>query len=81
MSSEPIASKPVYGYLTDEDEDPVIGEEAVFAVKQVYSPCLTGNGPTKTACMLTKQQTPTPGVLGYRRTGYTHHYHPGYECK
>jgi len=31
--------------------------------------------------MLTEQEIPTPGTLEYRRTGSTHRYHPGYECK
>ena len=50
-------------------------------VRQIYSLCLAGNGPTKIARMLTEQQIPTPGTLEYRRTGSTRRYHPGYECK
>ena len=30
-------------------------------VKQIYSLCLAGNGPTKIARMLTEQNIPTPG--------------------
>ena len=81
MSGKPITSKPVYGYLMDEDENFIIDEEAAPVVRQIYSLCLAGNGPTKIARMLTEQQIPTPGTLEYRRTGHTHRYHPGYECK
>ena len=81
MSGKPITSKPVYGYLMDEDENFIIDEEAAPVIRQIYSLCLAGNGPTKIARMLTEQQIPTPGTLEYRRTGSTRRYHPGYECK
>ena len=81
MSGKPITSKPVYGYLMDEDENFIIDEEAAPVVRQIYSLCLAGNGPTKIARMLTEQQIPTPGTLEYRRTGSARRYHPGYECK
>ena len=81
MSGKPVTSKPVYGYLMDEDENFIIDEEAAPVVKQIYSLCLAGNGPTKIARMLTEQQIPTPGTLEYRHTGSTRRYHPGYECK
>ena len=53
MSGKPVTSKPVYGYLMDEDENFIIDEEAAPMVKQIYSLCLAGNGPTKIARMLT----------------------------
>ena len=81
MSGKPITSKPVYGYLMDEDENFIIDEEAAPVVRQIYSLCLAGNGPTKIARMLTEQQIPTPGTLEYQRTGSKRRYHPGYECK
>ena len=81
MSGKPVTSKPVYGYLMDEDENYIIDEEAAPVVRQIYQLCLAGNGPTKIARMLTEQQIPTPGTLEYRRTGSTRRYHPGYECK
>ena len=81
MSGKPVTSKPVYGYLMDEDENFIIDEEAAPVVKQIYSLCLAGNGPTKIARMLTEQEIPTPGTLEYRRTGRTRRYHPGFECK
>ena len=81
MSGKPITSKPVYGYLMGEDERFVIDEEAAPVVKQIYSLCLAGNGPTKIARMLTEQEIPTPGTLEYRRTGSTRRYYPDYPCK
>ena len=81
MSGKPVTSKPVYGYFMDEDENFIIDGEAAPVVRQIYSLCLAGNGPTKIARMLTEQEIPTPGTLEYRRTGSTRRYHPGYECK
>ena len=81
MSGKPVTSKPVYGYLMDEDENYLVDEETAPVVQQIYQLCLAGNGPTKIARMLTEQQIPTPGTLEYQRTGSTRRYHPGYECK
>ena len=81
MSGKPVTSKPVYGYVMDEDENFIIDEEAAPVVQQIYQLCLAGNGPTKIARMLTEQQILTPGTLEYQRTGSTRRYHPGYECK
>ena len=81
MSGKPVTSKPVYGYLMDEDENYIVDGETAPVVQQIYQLCLAGNGPTKIARMLTEQQIPTPGTLEYRRTGSTRRYHPGYECK
>ena len=71
MSGKPITSQPVYGYLKGEDGRFIIDEEAAPVVKQIFSLCLAGNGPTKIARMLTEQEIPTPGTLEYRRTGST----------
>ncbi len=81
MSGKPITSQPVYGYLKGEDGHFIIDEEAAPVVRQIFSLCLAGNGPTKIARMLTGQGIPTPGTLEYRRTGSTRRYHPGYECR
>ena len=64
MSGKPVTSKPVYGYVMDEDENFIIDEEAAPVVQQIYQLCLAGNGPTKIARMLTEQQIPTPGDAG-----------------
>ena len=81
MSGKPITSNPVYGYLKGEDGHFIIDEEAAPVVRQIYSLCLAGNGPTKIARMLTEQGIPTPGTLEYRRTGSTRRYYPEYPCK
>ena len=78
MSGKPITSQPVYGYLKGEDGRFIIDEEAAPVVKQIFSLCLAGNGPTKIARMLTEQEIPTPGTLEYRRTGSTRRYYPDY---
>ena len=61
MSGKPVTSKPVYGYVMDEDENFIIDEEAAPVVQQIYQLCLAGNGPTKIARMLTEQQNPDGG--------------------
>ena len=81
MSGKPTTTQPVYGYLMGEDERFIVDEEAAPVVRQIYSLCLAGNGPSKIARVLTEQGVPTPGTLEYRRTGSTRRYHPGYECK
>ena len=81
MSGKPVTSRPVYGYLMGEDERFIIDEEAAPIVRQIYSLCLAGNGPTKIARMLTEQQIPTPGTLDYMRTGNTNRYYPDYPYK
>ena len=78
MSGKPITSQPVYGYLKGEDGRFIIDEEAAPVVRQIFSLCLAGNGPTKIARMLSEQGIPTPGTLEYRRTGSTRRYYPDY---
>ena len=77
----PITSQPVYGYLKGPDGHFVVDPEAAPVVKQIFSLCLAGNGPTKIARMLTEQNIPTPGTMEYRRTGSTRRYYPDYPGK
>ena len=81
MSGKPLTSQPIYGYLKGEDGRFIIDEEAAPVVRQIYSLCLAGNGPTKIARVLTEQEIPTPGTLEYRRTGSTRRYYPDYPYK
>ena len=81
MSGVPITSQPVYGYLKGPDGHFIVDPEAAPVVKQIFSLCLAGNGPTKIARMLTEQNIPTPGTMEYRRTGSDRRYYPDYECK
>ena len=55
MSGKPITRKPVYGYLMAEDENFIIDEEAAPVVRQIYSLCLAGNGPTKICLLYTSR--------------------------
>ena len=80
-SGKPLTSQPVYGYLKGGDGRFIIDEEAAPVVRQIYSLCLAGNGPTKIARVLTEQEIPTPGTLEYRRTGSTRRYYPDYPYK
>ena len=81
MSGKPITSQPVYGYAKGGDGRFVIDEEAAPVVRQIFSLCLAGNGPTQIARKLTEQNIPTPGTLEYQRTGSTRRYYPDYPCK
>lgn len=81
MSGKPVTSRPVYGYLMGEDERFILDEAAAPVVRQIYSLCLAGNGPTKIARMLAEQQIPTPGTLDYMRTGNTNRYYPDFPYK
>ena len=58
MSGKPVTSKPVYGYVMDEDENFIIDEEAAPVVQQIYQLCLAGNGPTKIARNISGQAAP-----------------------
>lgn len=81
MSGKPLSSQAPYGYVKDENGMFVIDEETAPVVRQIFSLCLAGNGPTKIARMLTEQNIPTPGTVEYRRTGSTRRYYPDYPCR
>ena len=81
MSGKPLTSQPPYGYVKDENGMFVIDPETAPVVKQIFSLCLAGTGPTKIARMLTEQNIPTPGTMEYRRTGSTRRYYPDYPCQ
>ena len=81
MRGMPITSQPVYGYLKGPDGHFVVDPETAPVVKQIFSLCLAGNGPTKIARMLSEQNIPTPGTLEYQRTGSTRRYYPDYPCR
>ena len=81
MSGKPLTSQAPYGYVKDENGMFVIDEETAPVIRQIFSLCLAGNGPTKIARMLTEQNIPTPGTVEYRRTGSTRRYYPDYPCR
>ena len=69
MSGKPVTSKPVYGYLMDEDENYIVDEETAPVVRQIYQLCLAGNGPTKIARMLIGAANPHAGDAGIPQDG------------
>ena len=69
MSGKPVTSKPVYGYLMDEDENYLVDEETAPVVQQIYQLCLAGNGPTKIARMLYGAANPHAGDAGIPQDG------------
>lgn len=81
MSGKPLSSQAPYGYVKDENGMFVIDKETAPVVRQIFSLCLAGNGPTKIARVLTEQNIPTPGTMEYRRTGSTRRYYPDYPCR
>ena len=82
-NGEFVGNFTVFGYMRSPDDKHklIVDEEAAPVVKQIFSLCLAGNGPTKIARILTEQQIPTPGTLEYRRTGSTRRYYPDYPYK
>ena len=82
MSGKPVTSKPVYGYVMDEDENFNIDEEAAPG-GAADLPALPCRERPDQDCPYADGagKSPTPGTLEYQRTGSTRRYHPGYECK
>ena len=81
MSGKPLTSQPPYGYVKGPDGRFVIDAETAPVVKQIYSLCLAGYGPSQIARALTSQEIPTPGTIEYQRTGSERRYYPEHACK
>lgn len=81
MSGRPLTSHAPYGYIMGEDGRFVVDPETAPVVKQIFSLCVAGYGPTKIARMLCEQNIVTPGTLDYQRTGNTQRYYPDFPCK
>ena len=69
LSGKPITSQPVYGYLKGEDGRFIIDEEAAPVVKQIFSLCLAGNGPTKNRPYAHRAGNPHAGDAGIPQDG------------
>ena len=80
MSGKPVTSKPVYGYLMDEDENYLVDEETAPVVQQIYQLCLAGNGPTRLPYAV-GAANPHAGNAGIPQDGQHPPLPPGYECK
>ena len=76
MSGKPITSKPVYGYLMDEDENFIIDEEAAQVVKKIFTLCMNGRGPSQIADQLEKDKTLTPTAYKNKQGVKTPHTEP-----
>ena len=81
MSGKPITSKPVYGYVMDEDENFIIDEEAAPVVQADLPALSCRERPDQDSPYAHRAANPHAGDAGIPRTGSTRRYHPGYECK
>ena len=61
MSGKPVTSKPVYGYLMDEDENYIVDEETAPVVKQIYQLCLAGTARPRLPVCLRSSKSPRRG--------------------
>lgn len=70
---ERIGSRPPYGYIKDPNDQKkiIIDEETAPIVRQIYSMCVSGLGPTNIANKLKKIQILTPVMYEYRKSGST----------
>ena len=72
---ERLGGKPPYGYKTSE-ADPTHLEpdaEAAEVVRQIFTLCAAGKGPSQIARILTEQNILTPANYYFQKTGKTHH--------
>ena len=67
MSGKHLVTIPPYGYKKDSQDKQkwLVDEEAANVVKQIYSLCTKGYGPTQIARILTERKIDTPGI--YKR--------------
>ena len=61
MSGKPVTSKPVYGYLMDEDENYLVDEETAPVVQQIYQPLPCREWPDQDCPYAYEQQIPRRG--------------------
>ena len=61
MSGKPVTSKPVYGYLMDEDENYIVDEETAPVVQQIYSFALPGMARPRLPVCLRSSKSPRRG--------------------
>ena len=62
MSGEHLTTTPPYGYMKNPDnpKEWIIDEPAAEIVKRIFNMCISGNGPSKIARLLTEEKIPTP---------------------
>ena len=81
MSGKPVTSKPVYGYVMDEDENFIIDEEAAPVVAADYQLCLAGERPDQDCPYADGAANPHAGDAGISADRQHPPLSPGYECK
>ena len=69
MSGKPVTSKPVYGYLMDEDENYIVDEETAPVVRQIYQLCLAGKWPDQDCPYADGAANPHAGDAGIPQDG------------
>lgn len=68
---ERIGSRPPYGYVKDPNDNKkiIIDEETAPVVRQIFSMCMDGLGPTMIANKLKEMEILTPVMYEYRKSG------------
>ena len=69
---ERLGTRAPYGYMKDEQKKLVIDEESGAVVRRIFSLCAAGNGPSRIARMLKREQVLCPTVYAYRKFGVSH---------
>lgn len=80
MSGQRLFTNAPYGYIKGENGHLLVDEETAPVVELIFRLCAEGNGPGKIARMLKERGIPTPGTIGFQRTGWTRNYHPDDPC-
>ena len=72
QSGKPLCTNPPYGYIKDPEDKSrwIIDSEAAEVVREIFSLCVKGYGPTQIAKELTRRQIENP-VAHARRQGLT----------
>ena len=62
QSGKPLCTNPPYGYMKDPEDKLhwIVDEPAAKVVREIFSLCVKGFGPTQIAKMLTERKVPTP---------------------
>lgn len=70
MSGKHLCTCPPYGYMKDKDDKQrwLVDEEAAIVVREIFSLCMKGYGPTQIARILTERKIDTP-VIHNRKKG------------
>ena len=72
-SGKPLATQPPYGYLKDPNDKThwIIDEEAAKVVREIYSLCVNGYGPSQIANILAERGVDSPSIH-FKKIGLTY---------